>query len=143
MPLSPGDTLVSVQVSRIAEHIDLFNYPPWGCDPFSQNDVLKATAVGDVRPNPVPLDAPVSEHIARIAWLVIHGWNSEKDPIEIDVEPIDIDVGCPEIATWDILNILDGNHRICAAMVRKDETILCSVGGSVDEMCSALGIDLV
>jgi hypothetical protein len=136
MPLFSSDTLVSVQVSRLAEHIDPFDYPPWDCDPFSQDDVLRATAVEDVRPNPVLLDAPVSEHIARIAWLVIHGWNPMEDPIEIDV-------GCPEIASWDSLSVLDGNHRICAAMVRKDETILCSVGGSVDEMCSALGIDLV
>jgi len=47
-------------------------------------------------------------HVRRIAYLAL---NFPKDPIEIGS-----DYGFPEI--------VDGNHRACAALIRRDQTVL-------------------
>lgn len=62
----------------------------------------------------------VEDHIARIAYLARTGWS----------EPIDLDVGIPEMSCWVDWPITDGNHRFAAAIVRGDQHILSSIAGS-------------
>ncbi len=73
------------------------------------------------------------KHIARVAYLVVHGWR----------DPITIDVGVPEIASRRIGHwfVPDGNHRVAAAIYRKDATILAMVDGSLREAYNLFGVD--
>ena len=58
------------------------------------------------------------DHAARIAYLVL---NPDNNPIEIDV-------GIPSIGYYD-MNLVDGNHRLAAAIYRKDKTIMVNWTG--------------
>lgn len=52
-------------------------------------------------------------HIRRIAYLVERGWS---DPIKINA-----------IVPPNMSIIADGNHRLCAAIIRGDEFIVCEI----------------
>lgn len=58
-------------------------------------------------------------HAERIAWLVLY-------PAE---DPIEIDVGVPILGYHIPWPVLDGNHRLAAAIFRKDLTILVAPAG--------------
>lgn len=61
--------------------------------------------------------------IVRIAYLVEHGW----PPAQEDPHPITVDVGLwGYVPDWPIL---DGNHRVAAAVIRGDEFIDVAVQG--------------
>jgi hypothetical protein len=66
-------------------------------------------------------------NIERIAWFVVNGWN----------DPISIDVGVPQLQGWNGEHLLDGWHRLGAAIYRKDQDILATVDGSI-EYCQEL-----
>lgn len=65
---------------------------------------------------------PKFSHAGRIAHLVVHGWS----------DPIEVDVGCGSLGGY--FCVEDGNHRLCAAQVRGDKSILASAGGLVSEI---------
>lgn len=71
----------------------------------------------------------VEDHIARIAYLVQQGWH----------EPIKVDVGVPHLGSYVEWPIMDGNHRLAAAIVRGDTHILASVSGCEDTMRQLFG----
>jgi len=61
-------------------------------------------------------------HAARVAYLVVNGW---------DDDPIDVDFGVPSLGFrvgWPIIN---GNHRLAAAIIRGDKSIAAAVSGEV------------
>ena len=60
-------------------------------------------------------------HIKRIATLVVKGWD----------DPIDIDVGCPVLNHHVDWIVLDGNHRLGAAIFRGDRTIKGFIAGQI------------
>lgn len=66
---------------------------------------------------------PISVHTARIAWLVVHGWQTA----------IELDFGIPSLG-YEWYPLLDGHHRLAAAEFRGDKTIEASVSGAVSEM---------
>lgn len=72
------------------------------------------------------------EHLARIAYLV----ESQS------MDPIEIDVGVPELGCYVGWIVLDGNHRLAAAFYRGDKHIKCDLSGSEREMEEVLGIQL-
>jgi hypothetical protein len=60
-------------------------------------------------------------HSARIAWLAENGWD----------KPIELDFGVPSLGyTW--YPLLDGHHRLAAAVYRGDKTILGAASGDVE-----------
>lgn len=59
-------------------------------------------------------------HIRKIAFFVKNGFD----------DPIQIDVGLPEMGHFNDYLIEDGNHRLAAAIFRNDENIKCIVTGS-------------
>lgn len=63
---------------------------------------------------------PWRYHARRIAYLVKHGWN----------DPILVDVGCGGLGGH--FSVDDGNHRLCAAVIRGDASIKASTAGMVD-----------
>lgn len=62
------------------------------------------------------------DHVNKIAYFVRHPNN----------EPIDIDVGVPELGGHVGYIICDGNHRYAAAIYRKVEYIDAFISGSTD-----------
>ncbi|WP_323601038.1 hypothetical protein [Pseudomonas putida] len=72
------------------------------------------------------------DHSARIAYLVL---NPACDPIELDV-------GCPGLGlggpSWPVL---DGNHRLAAAIFREDEFISAQVSGDLDHAFELFQVD--
>jgi len=65
------------------------------------------------------VDEARQKHIQKIAYLVKNGFDN----------PIDIDVGVPSMNCYVSHMIEDGNHRLAAAIIRKDKTIKCSITG--------------
>ena len=65
-------------------------------------------------------------HVERIAWLVENDW----------AQPIQLDVGSPSMGYTPMskVNVLDGNHRLAAAIVRGDDYIYAWVDGSVSRI---------
>jgi len=62
-----------------------------------------------------------NKHIERIAFLVVNGW---EDPIEIDV-------GCPTFGCYVNHIVIDGNHRLAAAIFCNNKTIAANIGGQI------------
>lgn len=59
----------------------------------------------------------------RIAWLLRHGW---EDPIEVD--------WVWRGSTPAYLVVVDGHHRLCAAVLANDESVLVSYSGPIEEI---------
>jgi hypothetical protein len=121
-------------VGPLVEYVDPFGTPPWGCAPFTVDDVRDAIEAGRLAPTPVPREAPVGDHVARIAWLAVHGWDACCDPPTVDT-------GVPGFTdpTWPLL---DGNHRLAAAAVRGDLTILVALQGDEERARDDFGMAL-
>lgn len=79
------------------------------------------------------VDKPDGEdHAGRIAYLVR---NRASDPISIDV-------GCPALGYWGPKwMVVDGNHRLAAAIYRGDLTISALVDGQLDWALELFGVD--
>jgi hypothetical protein len=69
-------------------------------------------------------------HAQRIAYLLTYGWD----------RPIEIDVGVPSLGYWPY-PLIDGHHRLCAAIYRGDTDIAATVGGSLDYAFELFGVD--
>lgn len=66
---------------------------------------------------------PISIHSARIAWLVVNGWD----------KPLELDFGVPSLGCY-TYPLQDGHHRLAAAVFRNDETIEGSPSGATSEI---------
>lgn len=62
-------------------------------------------------------------HICKIAWFVQNGFN----------DPISLEVGCEGLGVLPGHLVEDGNHRLAAAIMRKDETIPARIGGGLTD----------
>ena len=95
---------------------DPFDNEVWGA-PVTRADVRQALQEGRLAHAPGGQD-----HAARIAYLVEHPAS----------EPVTIDVGVPSLGCVVQWPIVDGNHRLAAALYREDGSILAEVSGEVD-----------
>ena len=99
---------------------------PWGVK-VTQADVRRALASNGLVATPGG-----DNHAGRIAYLVRHKAH----------DAISIDVGCPSLGapclTWPVL---DGNHRLAAAIYRQDETISAAVDGELGYAEDLFGVD--
>ncbi|MBD8614843.1 MULTISPECIES: hypothetical protein [Pseudomonas] len=107
-------------VNLSIEHLEKFANPfgepsAWGPS-VTMESVAQALDQRRLIPQPGGDD-----HAARIAYLVL---NPARDPIHIDV-------GVPS-HTAPAWPILDGNHRLAAAIYRGDSTISSEIGGCLD-----------
>lgn len=121
-----------VPVADLLSHCDPFS--AWTEKPITRQEVRQALAEGRLDDRPYgtlshsehATDAEAREyHVRRIAWLVTHP----------DRTPIEIDIGAPSLG-WHpsrgAFDFLDGNHRLCAAVIRGDWTIAVTYGGECD-----------
>lgn len=98
-------------------------------NPVKREEIAKAIMLGELLHPDTPIRKGYKgDHIKRIAWFVVYGWD----------EPIEVDVGIPgmSLPSWPIY---DGNHRLIAAIFRKDISIRGHFSGAV-EYARNLGI---
>jgi hypothetical protein len=69
-------------------------------------------------------------HARRIAWLIKNGWE----------DSIDIDVGIPSMEYFPY-PVLDGHHRLCAAIMTGETVIRAQVSGALDYAFELFGVD--
>jgi hypothetical protein len=109
---------VNISVERLKEHCNPFTY-------FGISVDMVAKAIRENRLsslNHMERATPDNElltSVERVTYFVIYGFE----------DPIQIDVGVPVLNFYPDWMIPDGNHRLMAAIYRKDEFIKCSVSG--------------
>jgi hypothetical protein len=142
---------VLIPVGKLQEQCDPLADPPWeDCDePITLEDIRQAITSGKLEASPAryeqlklvppigcePLDTPEKHrryHIERIAYLAVNGWD----------DSIDLDVGVPSMQCYVDWIVQDGNHRLAAALYRKDEVISAMVGGSIEYGFELFGVDV-
>ena len=124
-----------VSVYQISEVVNPFEDCIWhNVDPpVSIDEIIQAIARDELCEIPYSImlkrhaaECTRSYHIQRIAYLVVYP----------DDTPINIDVGVPvcgyEHASG--FEILDGHHRLAAALVRNASDILVTPSGQIDHM---------
>jgi len=79
-----------------------------------------------------PKTLTIEQHAARVAWFVVHGWT----------DAIDIDVGVPSLGCVVSWPVVDGNHRLSAAIYRGDEHISAEMSGQVSYAFELLGVNI-
>jgi len=120
----------SISIKAIKEHRNPFQADCWNglSRPITKYEVTKAIQQGkllkpDSRSSVWGAEYKRSEHIQKIAYFVVKGWK----------RTIHLDVGSPDIGYYVDWLVEDGNHRLAAAIYRKDETIKAFINGSLDE----------
>jgi hypothetical protein len=119
-----GVTAVVVQVPIRS----LANCSYWteGEDAITREEIQRAVGNQDFHQEPIAEewyeDGVRDKHIKRIAYLAVHGWD----------DAIEIDVGVPVLNYWNDHIVIDGNHRLAAAIFRGDETIGATIAGQLD-----------
>lgn len=125
---------IKVSVSRLAEQWNPFRNAIWrGSDrPLFFDDVQVALINNRLIDVPVDPSASIDDHAGRVAFLAKNGWT----------DPIGIDVGVPRLGCYVAWPIVDGNHRLAAAIYRKDIHILADVSGCVEAAYDLLGVSI-
>jgi hypothetical protein len=78
----------------------------------------------------VSVMAGTAWHARRIAYLMKNGWE----------DSIDLDVGIPSLGYYPY-PLIDGHHRLCAAIMLGDTTIKAQVSGALDYAFELFGVD--
>lgn len=97
----------------------------WGCGPVTHEMVRSVT--GRQSTPSVLMGESALYHAERIAYLVDAGW---RDSFE-DSEPITVDVGMAGYTPAVI--VIDGNHRLAAAVLRGETELIVEIAGSWDK----------
>lgn len=132
--MNSSPTIAIVSVKALAEYVDPMRLNTWQCGLIDVEDVecCEDPTIGAYPAGCTAEDASSWEYnVARIAWLAARGWKG----IEADAEPIIVNV-----AATGRLSLVDGNHRLAAAIVRGDKEITVLLEGSFEEACTILGI---
>jgi hypothetical protein len=126
---------VLIPVNRLKVQCNPIANPPWDEDTFFSGPIFRNGITKAIKENRLisqyNFPSEPRTHMERIAYFVVHGW---KDAIQIDV-------GIPFMQCYVNWIITDGNHRMAAAIYRKDEHILAAVSGSLDYAEELFGLD--
>jgi hypothetical protein len=133
------DTTFEVPLDAL-EPWNPFNNIVWHFDidePITIEEVEEAVEHEVTHPTPIkhrefledPSPRGREDHIARIAWFVMHGWD----------DAIELDVGVPALGCHVGWIIQDGNHRLAAAIVRREDTITATICGDWEHARELLG----
>ena len=105
---------------------------PWRCDAPSGVALDDLFVLAPEVDRPVSTDAPAHEHIGRVKYLARCGWN----------DAITLDVGVPCLGYWGpTWPVVDGNHRLWAAILRDDAAIDADIDGQLSHAAELLGVD--
>jgi hypothetical protein len=117
-----------LSIEKLETICNPFKISIWGTKyPVSYKEIEKAIKINYTFPTPYSsfLDPPrwsKNKHIGRIAYLVLNP----------DLTPIEIDLGIPTLGYSPEWVVVDGNHRLAAAIFRGDKTINATCSGEVD-----------
>ncbi len=99
----------------------------WGCGEITITDVLAChdNRLGRDSSGQTPNDSGSKEYnVARIAWLMEnYDWNNADEAEPIQIELMEDEYWHP---------IIDGNHRVAAAMCLGVESITVEISGDID-----------
>lgn len=111
---------VRIRLSKLRAVCDPIENPPWTDSDVSIEEVHDAIADGRMSSDSFPDEYryPCFDHAARIAYLVHH---KDETPIVMD----------PRSHEW---LVIDGNHRLYAAMYREDLDIEVAFQGFEEEI---------
>lgn len=104
---------------------------PWCTERPSEADLATWLATAPLVAAPVDTDEPAERHAGRIRYLALNGWT---DAVQMDVGIPALQYGGP---SWPLT---DGNHRVAAAVLRRDAFIEVDVAGQVDHAARLLGV---
>lgn len=104
---------------------------PWSCPAPTPSRLAELLCSAEEVPTPVACEATAEQHVGRIIFLAKQGWS---DPVELDVGVPCLGYGGP---SWPVT---DGNHRLWAAVLRRDEMIDVLVAGQLDHAARLLGL---
>lgn len=121
----------AVPLNRVLALANPLRNWPWGCPRPSEAELQSLLLSAPLEDAPVRTDDPASRHIGRIRFLAQEGWS---DAIELDVGVPVLGYPGPE---WPVT---DGNHRLAAASLRNDQTILIDVAGQLDHAANRLRV---
>lgn len=122
-----NEMVVMLPVRRLKRHCNPFgrNVNPWGVN-LTRASVRRALAERRLVAKP-----GTDDHAGRIAFLVTH---EAPDAIEVDV-------GLPALNYWPGWMVVDGNHRLAAAIFNGRERILASVAGQMSYAKRLFGVE--
>jgi len=111
--------MMLVSLEKLLEIVNPLRDPPWKeiKDSISTEEVKNSSLSSSKEEYDSLKPESREQHIAKIAYFVKHGWNDE--PITI-------------VFNKSLYPIYDGNHRLCAAIIRNDDFILANVEGNGD-----------
>jgi hypothetical protein len=116
-----------LSVQKLLDFCNPFSGICWDIKEISFSDVEKAIA--NSKSESAPFSSGKSskiwsrnKHIERIAYLVVNYNN----------EPINIDVGIPSLGYGIEWPVIDGNHRLAAAIFRGEKSIAAYCSGELD-----------
>jgi uncharacterized protein YbaR (Trm112 family) len=133
---------VELWTVRVADLEKLYNpmrNDPWACGEIDEFDVLSCMG-NDSSAGRLPAGLTTEDtisleyNIARIAWLANNGWDDKDEPITVEMYSDSSNRWYP---------VVDGNHRLAAAIVLNMETIRITPDGDIDYMAKTLKPSLI
>lgn len=141
----------SVDVKKLAQFADPLADDVWGVGVIDPNEILSCTnrQFGSTPSSMMHGSARTREyHIARISYLMEHGWEenpneemrlySPKDYFESLLSMSEDAFSPAAIRQRQRLRITDGNHRFCAALLSGAETLKVEPYGDLSFLFEAL-----
>jgi len=109
--------MMLVSLHKLIKIVNPLISPPWKevKEPISMEEINLAHAVTPTSEYSAFKPETRRQHIEKIAFFVKNGW--KDDPITI-------------VFNKDLYPIYDGNHRLCAAIIRNDDFICANVEGN-------------
>lgn len=122
-PSTPKVRGILLPIAKLRKLCDPLKDTPWVCLPFGRREIAESLKVGLFESRPVA-DYTINcwPHVNRIAYFVRNGWS----------DPIEISVGVLAMGAYVEWPVVDGNHRLAAAIYRGDKTILATLDGSLE-----------
>ena len=128
------DVCVHIPIASIIEFCDPMKSDIWGVGRLIEpSEIESAIASGEFETRhlePHLRDRPY--HVQRIAYFFVLDF----------MEPIDLDVGTGQEDPPPWWMVLDGNHRLFAAQLRRDRDIPCLIQGDLDYAAELFSINI-
>lgn len=118
----------SIALSDLDQLLDFDSFDPWSCGVISKDDIDVVTDTSIARHHVDGFDSrnhSFEYHSARCAYLAENGWTIDENPILLDVG-----FGPNDHLFNDV--VIDGNHRILAALTLGLSRISVQYQGSED-----------
>lgn len=122
-----------IPIDRLLSLCNPFKTNPWihGLR-LTKKEIRQAIKENRFQTVPSKTEENIYYHIERVAYLTKFGWN----------DPVEIDVGVPELGCYVDWPLVDGNHRFVAALMKKKKSILANVSGSLDYASDLFGMKI-